>query len=71
MCDLDDSKPKQRERFLLVLLLQWAEFMDLGKDVPDSALAERIKDMAPNKCCTLIYTVSDLKRTSVCFKRFF
>ena len=32
--------------------------MEMGKDVSDATLQERIKDMAPNKCCTLIYTVS-------------
>jgi hypothetical protein len=38
--------------------LQWDEFLRLGSDVPDSALDERINSQAPNKCCTLIYTVS-------------
>ena len=32
--------------------------MEAGKDVPDDVLQERINDLAPNKCCTLIYTVS-------------
>jgi len=32
--------------------------MEVGKEVPDDVLQERINDLAPNKCCTLIYTVS-------------
>ena len=32
--------------------------MELGKDVADEALQSRIDNLAPNKCCTLIYTVS-------------
>ena len=32
--------------------------MEVGKGVPDDVLQGRINDLAPNKCCTLIYTVS-------------
>ena len=32
--------------------------MAKGKDAPDSVLDERMKTLAPNKCCLLIYTVS-------------
>jgi len=31
--------------------------MNLGAQVPDEALEHRINQLAPNKCCTLIYTV--------------
>ncbi|XP_067665724.1 long-chain-fatty-acid--CoA ligase ACSBG2-like isoform X2 [Haliotis asinina] len=41
-----------RESFIY----SWEEFMKLGDDVPDSQLEDRLKDLAPNKCCTLIYT---------------
>ena len=34
--------------------------MELGKDVPEEDLIDRIREQAPNKCCTLIYTVSTL-----------
>ncbi|XP_046571351.1 long-chain-fatty-acid--CoA ligase ACSBG2-like isoform X3 [Haliotis rubra] len=34
----------------------WEDFVKLGDDVPDSQLEDRLKDVAPNKCCTLIYT---------------
>lgn len=34
----------------------WSDFMALAKDVPDSALDERIRALRVNKCCTLIYT---------------
>lgn len=32
--------------------------MELGKDVAEETLQARIANLAPNKCCTLIYTVS-------------
>lgn len=38
--------------------IQWEEFMKVGKDVTDQQLQERINLARPNKCCTLIYTVS-------------
>ncbi|NWV69496.1 ACBG2 ligase, partial [Malurus elegans] len=34
----------------------WLEFMELGRDVPDSRLREVIASQKPNQCCTLIYT---------------
>lgn len=34
----------------------WQDFLDLGKEVSDEELNDRIKKIAPNKCCTLIYT---------------
>ncbi|NWV06602.1 ACBG2 ligase, partial [Ptilonorhynchus violaceus] len=37
-------------------LYSWREFMDLGRDVPDSRLREVIASQKPNQCCTLIYT---------------
>ncbi|XP_035203967.1 long-chain-fatty-acid--CoA ligase ACSBG2 isoform X1 [Oxyura jamaicensis] len=37
-------------------LYSWREFMDLGKDVPDTQLREIIDSQKPNQCCTLIYT---------------
>lgn len=38
--------------------VQWDQFMEIGKEVPDDVLQERIDELTPNKCCTLIYTVS-------------
>lgn len=35
--------------------------MELGKDVAEETLQARIANLAPNKCCTLIYTVSSSK----------
>ena len=32
--------------------------MRIGKDSSDAELKQRIANMAPNRCCTLIYTVS-------------
>jgi len=40
---------------------QWSEFMSLGAQVPDEVLEHRISQLAPNKCCTLIYTVCDVQ----------
>ncbi|XP_030073959.1 long-chain-fatty-acid--CoA ligase ACSBG2 isoform X2 [Microcaecilia unicolor] len=37
-------------------LYTWAEFIQLGKDIPDSQLDEIIASQKPNQCCTLIYT---------------
>ncbi|XP_078280110.1 long-chain-fatty-acid--CoA ligase ACSBG2 [Rhinoraja longicauda] len=37
-------------------LYTWSEFMQIGKDVPDSELDEIIASQKPNQCCTLIYT---------------
>jgi hypothetical protein len=35
----------------------WSEFLAVGKGVSDEELESRIRLQAPNKCCTLIYTV--------------
>jgi len=43
-----------------LLYVQWAEFMQLGDNVPDSVVEERIRTLAPNQCCSLIFTVSFL-----------
>jgi hypothetical protein len=32
--------------------------MELGNDVNDTELDKRVNTLAPNKCATLIYTVS-------------
>ncbi|NWW84708.1 ACBG2 ligase, partial [Rhynochetos jubatus] len=37
-------------------LYSWSEFMDLGRDVPDTQLRAVIASQKPNQCCTLIYT---------------
>ena len=34
----------------------WEQFLELGKDVPDSAVDERIASTLPGSCATLIYT---------------
>ncbi len=39
-----------------VPIYSWAEFMALGKDVPDSVVRARIDAQRPGQCCTLIYT---------------
>ena len=42
--------------------------MELGKDVAEETLQARIANLAPNKCCTLIYTVSSYT-ISLCLVR--
>ncbi|NWR88239.1 ACBG2 ligase, partial [Furnarius figulus] len=37
-------------------LYSWSEFLELGRDVPDSLLHSIIAEQKPNQCCTLIYT---------------
>lgn len=37
-------------------LLQWAEFMALGRNEPNGPLDAVISSQKPNQCCTLIYT---------------
>jgi len=37
-------------------VLDWDTFMKVGREVPEYELQWRIKNQAPNKCCTLIYT---------------
>lgn len=37
-------------------LLQWTEFMALGRKEPDGPLDAIISSQKPNQCCTLIYT---------------
>lgn len=41
---------------ILKITLKWKEFLDLGELISDDELENRIKSLAPNKCCTLIYT---------------
>ena len=40
----------------MCVLLQWAEFMKLGEDVPEEQLDKMIDSLRANECCTLIYT---------------
>lgn len=46
------GKPKEQDPSIY----SWQQFMDAGREVPESAVEERLRQMAPNKCCTLIYT---------------
>lgn len=41
---------------LILLGLQWEEFMELGENEPDAPLDAIISSQKPNQCCTLIYT---------------
>jgi hypothetical protein len=38
--------------------MKWDTFVELGKDVSDVELQERINNLVPNKCASLIYTVN-------------
>lgn len=37
-------------------VLQWNEFLELGRNEPDEPLNAIISSQKPNQCCTLIYT---------------
>ncbi|XP_030639777.1 long-chain-fatty-acid--CoA ligase ACSBG2 isoform X2 [Chanos chanos] len=37
-------------------LYTWAEFLEMGRDEPDTRLDDIIASQKPNQCCTLIYT---------------
>ena len=39
-------------------LHQWDQFMELGKDVDDNVIEEKIKAQRPEQCALLVYTVS-------------
>jgi long-chain-fatty-acid--CoA ligase ACSBG len=41
----------QDKRFFL-----WRDFLNLGKDVPDKVIEEKIAKQKPGMCCCLIYT---------------
>lgn len=48
--------PRSIISVIFVCVLQWAEFMELGRDEPDAPLDAIISSQKPNQCCTLIYT---------------
>lgn len=39
-----------------IRVLQWDEFLELGRNEPDEPLDAIISSQKPNQCCTLIYT---------------
>ena len=41
----------------LSLYLQWRHFLQLGRGVSEEVLKKRTDMLAPNKCCSIIYTV--------------
>lgn len=47
---------KKHHLSAFVRALQWAEFMELGRDEPDEPLNAIISSQKPNQCCSLIYT---------------
>lgn len=38
--------------------MQWEDVMKLGQEQSEDELNERLKRIAVNQCCTLVYTVS-------------
>ena len=46
--------------FILIHLLKWQQFLELGNTVLDMQLQDRIRTIAPNKCACLVYTVTNL-----------
>ena len=49
------SKKKQWIKYYST---QWEQFLELGKDMDDSVVEEKIKAQKPGQCALLIYTVS-------------
>ena len=43
--------------FTAMSFLQWDQFMELGKDVDDSVIEEKIKAQRPEQCALVVYTV--------------
>ena len=37
-------------------ILSWGQLMEIGQDLPESRLDDRLKRIAINHCCTLVYT---------------
>ena len=37
-------------------VLSWADLVKMGKSLPDEALDQRLKQVAVNQCCHLVYT---------------
>lgn len=48
--------------FPFLFSFQWSQLMNLGNDAKDKVVEERLKQIAVNQCCTLIYTVIMSKR---------
>ena len=42
-------------------ILSWSQLLDIGEDLPESRLDDRLKRLAINHCCTLIYDTPDEK----------
>ena len=39
---------------------QWDQFIELGKDIPDSQIEDLISAQKPKDCCLLVYTVREV-----------
>lgn len=51
--DTGETPPLSYPLFVLLFL---SPLLQLGKDVPDSSIEERIDAQRPGQCCSLIYT---------------
>jgi hypothetical protein len=60
MCSVDRKRKSCALIYYLFLLFspQWSQLMHLGNATPDNVYEDRLKKLAVNQCCTLIYTVS-------------
>ena len=36
--------------------MSWNELLDIGRELPDAKLDERLRRIAINHCCTVVYT---------------
>jgi long-chain-fatty-acid--CoA ligase ACSBG len=44
----------------------WKDFLNLGKDVKNEVISEKIRKQKPGKCCTLIYTSGTTGNPKAC-----
>ena len=45
-------------------ILSWSQLLDIGEDLPESRLDDRLKRLAINHCCTLVYDTPENPETS-------
>lgn len=39
--------------------MSWPQLLDIGEDLPESRLDDRLKRIAVNHCCTLVYNTPE------------
>lgn len=52
-----DTRANVIIRFTIAFCRQWNDFLELGRTETDERLDSIIKDLAPNQCCSILFTV--------------